>query len=60
VNEPTWPLELGLTFGIDVISRLCRSYGPKGQDNLAQGLPWVLHYIALCPEGAEEILARDN
>jgi hypothetical protein len=39
-----------LTFGIE-LSALCFSYGPKGQDNLAQGLPWVIHRNVFSPEG---------
>jgi hypothetical protein len=34
------------------LSVWCRSYSPKGQDNLAQGLPGFGVFIALRPEGA--------
>jgi hypothetical protein len=36
------------------------SYGPKGQDSLAPGLPWVSHKSVLSPEGAVDVMWRVN
>jgi hypothetical protein len=30
------------------------SYDPKGQENLAQGLPWETRLVTSCPVGASE------
>jgi hypothetical protein len=40
-----------------VLAPVLRPEGPapKGQDNLAQGLPWVSQQNVLCPEGARGI-----
>jgi hypothetical protein len=36
------------------------SYGPKGQDSLAPGLPWVSEKSVLSPEGAVDVMWRVN